>query len=384
MKSIEQAIGKLQKQGRLSAALEAGLLAAEQYLKDEQVEKAIGMYSICGILLLNLGDTGGAYEYQEKAIDLAEDHDLPLLAARAQINISTVLIINREFSEAVVRIRDSEKIFRELEDEEGLSDALEAIGVVHCRQGYLEESLGCLQEAMKIRKRHGSTGNLLLSASSLSGTLLDMGRPEDALSVCSEILKNAGGSELPQRKADVYLKHAEAELELGKSDQAFGSLAEADLLLNQLEGCFLSKAVHKRLLSKLYAAKGMLELAYDALEDYVRVKKEIQDHSTEEKLLKLRIDAEIKANLKEKAILVENSQKLEETNNSLKEALAHAKMLSGMLPICPSCKKIRNDSGYWEQIEEYLTDHSEAIFSHCLCQECMRLLYPEFSDSSSV
>ncbi len=382
MKNIEQTIGELQRQGRFAAALESGLLAAEQFLKDERVEKAIGTYSICGILLMNLGDTGGAYEYQKKAIDLAEDHDLPLLMARAQINIGAVLIINREFSEAMLRIRDSEKIFRELGDEQGLSDALDAIGVVHYEQGYLEESLNCLNKAMSIRKKHGNTRSLLLSAANLSRTLLDIGRPEDVLSVCSEILEIAEGSDLPRSKADVYLKYAEAELELGEYDNAFGSLKEAEQLLSRLEGCFFSKALHKRLLSRLYAAKCMLELACDALDDFVKVKKEIRDHSTEEKLLELRIDAEIKAILTEKAILVESSQILEETNSNLKEALAQAKILSGMLPICPRCKKIRNDSGYWEQIEKYLTDHSEANFSHGLCKNCMYLLYPEFSDSS--
>jgi PAS domain S-box-containing protein len=62
----------------------------------------------------------------------------------------------------------------------------------------------------------------------------------------------------------------------------------------------------------------------------------------------------------------------------LKEALAKIKTLTGMLPICSSCKKIRNDSGYWEQIEVYLREHSEAEFSHGICPDCAKKLYPEF------
>jgi len=60
----------------------------------------------------------------------------------------------------------------------------------------------------------------------------------------------------------------------------------------------------------------------------------------------------------------------------LKEALADVKTLSGLLPICASCKKIRNDGGYWEQIEQYISDHSEAQFSHSLCPDCVEKLYP--------
>ena len=61
----------------------------------------------------------------------------------------------------------------------------------------------------------------------------------------------------------------------------------------------------------------------------------------------------------------------------LQEALANVKQLGGLLPICASCKKIRNDHGYWEQIEAYIRDHSEAEFTHSICPECAKKLYPE-------
>jgi PAS domain S-box-containing protein len=61
----------------------------------------------------------------------------------------------------------------------------------------------------------------------------------------------------------------------------------------------------------------------------------------------------------------------------LQEALAKVKQLGGLLPICASCKKIRNDKGYWQQIESYIRDHSEAEFSHSICPECTRKLYPD-------
>jgi two-component system CheB/CheR fusion protein len=61
-----------------------------------------------------------------------------------------------------------------------------------------------------------------------------------------------------------------------------------------------------------------------------------------------------------------------------REALSKVKKLAGMLPICSSCKKIRNDSGYWEQNEAYIRDHSDAEFSHGLCPECAKKIYPEY------
>jgi len=63
----------------------------------------------------------------------------------------------------------------------------------------------------------------------------------------------------------------------------------------------------------------------------------------------------------------------------LQETLRKVRTLSGLLPICASCKKVRNDKGYWEQIEVYIRNHSEADFSHGICPECLARLYPGFS-----
>ena len=58
----------------------------------------------------------------------------------------------------------------------------------------------------------------------------------------------------------------------------------------------------------------------------------------------------------------------------LGEALAEIKTLRGIIPICTSCKKIRDDQGYWHQVEVYVRDHTEAQFSHGMCPECAKTL----------
>ncbi|MBE3065077.1 MAG: PAS domain-containing protein [Spirochaetes bacterium] len=64
----------------------------------------------------------------------------------------------------------------------------------------------------------------------------------------------------------------------------------------------------------------------------------------------------------------------------LREAIADIRTLRGLLPICASCKKIRDDGGYWQNLEQYVTAHSEAQFSHGFCPDCMKKLYPEYVD----
>jgi PAS domain S-box-containing protein len=61
--------------------------------------------------------------------------------------------------------------------------------------------------------------------------------------------------------------------------------------------------------------------------------------------------------------------------DELKEALANVKTLRGLIPICASCKKIRDDKGFWSQVEVYVRDRSEAEFSHGICPDCMKKLY---------
>jgi hypothetical protein len=69
-------------------------------------------------------------------------------------------------------------------------------------------------------------------------------------------------------------------------------------------------------------------------------------------------------------------QRLQAERSALQEALSKVRQLSGMLPICASCKKVRDDQGYWTQIEAYISQHSEAEFSHGICPDCGDNLYP--------
>lgn len=82
----------------------------------------------------------------------------------------------------------------------------------------------------------------------------------------------------------------------------------------------------------------------------------------------IRFAIERKQILDEKADLVEQ----------LKDALAKVKQLSGLLSICASCKRIRDDNGNWSQMESFITEHSEAVFSHGMCPDCKKRAYEEW------
>lgn len=73
-------------------------------------------------------------------------------------------------------------------------------------------------------------------------------------------------------------------------------------------------------------------------------------------------------------------QEREELIQGLQDALAQVKRLRGLLPICANCKRIRDDEGYWHSVESYVSEHSDADFTHSICPDCARKLYPELFD----
>lgn len=86
--------------------------------------------------------------------------------------------------------------------------------------------------------------------------------------------------------------------------------------------------------------------------------------------------ARIRSFLKLKSEIDERKKR----EKDLEEALNKVKTLEGFIPICASCKKIRNDEGYWQQIESYISAHSDALFTHSLCPECANKFYKELEE----
>jgi hypothetical protein len=93
-------------------------------------------------------------------------------------------------------------------------------------------------------------------------------------------------------------------------------------------------------------------------------------------IYRLRRAALAKRQAELEALVAERTAELSHRNAELTEALGRVKQLSGLLPICTTCKRIRDDGGYWNQLEQYISDHSDVGFSHGICPECMETEFP--------
>jgi PleD family two-component response regulator len=161
-----------------------------------------------------------------------------------------------------------------------------------------------------------------------------------------------------------HLSAALACLTTGKIDVVL-----ADLNLPDSRGLATCVSIHERaptvpivILTGLDDEQLAIRAVRDGVQDYL-------------------VKARINSNLLVRAIryAIERNrleQEREQLISELKAALAQVKTLSGLLPICSNCKKIRDDEGYWTEVEVYLWEHSDADFTHSICPDCARKLYP--------
>ncbi len=109
------------------------------------------------------------------------------------------------------------------------------------------------------------------------------------------------------------------------------------------------------------------EMAKNLYKSYERINSELLMRTQAEKKLQTAHD--------------QLEKRVEERTADLQKALSEVKTLQGFLPICSHCKNIRNDKGYWEEMEIYIHKHSDATFSHGICPECIKKYYPDYDDT---
>lgn len=183
-------------------------------------------------------------------------------------------------------------------------------------------------------------------------------------------------TEMSSREMEVA-SFTDVEAALSELDSGDFDLIFIDYLLGAERGLDVFESIRARGCEcpvVLVTGQGSEEVAVDAMKagvaDYI-----VKGSFSANTLHRVVINALAKFDLEQR--VKEQQLRLAEKVEELEDALAHVVALQGLLPICMWCKKIRNDEGSWDRIEKYISEHSDAQFSHCICPDCAAEHYPD-------
>ena len=331
------------------------------------VQKHIQFSNLEALSHLHLGETRQTLDIYNKALVLARESSETDEEARILLNIGTLLETNGT-----------------------------------------DECLPYLERAENLLKRSGNHSGLGFCYNTFATYYRNREEPEKALGFSRNALEHIGESERSAEKAEFLCNMALSEMELGENANARQHLEQA-LKLPDIEKkkafagelCSLLALIHLReeriheaeeLLDSIQNTieessvdarayywkaryrhskhKGNMKMALEAYEKAVELSRK-QSEEKHQRMIDIAIEErELQREKRERELLAETNLQLLQTNRELKESVARVKALTELLPVCCSCRRVRDDEGYWKQLREFLVDNSDVQFSECLCAEC--------------
>jgi len=268
------------------------------------------------------------------------------------------------------------KIWEKSGEPENLAYIYNNIGTLYGKKKELNKAREYFQKALDFREDLGDKKGMASTLSNLGSLHEDLGDNESALGFFIRSLELY--EEIGNRRGIAYTCGC-----VGGIYTAMGSLDKAEEIISR--GLEITRTlkikdweIHclKRIMN-LYEAKEDLQKALMYSWELNICAKENLNEKSMEKIAGLQVQFETEKKEKEAEIYRLKNMELSDMNDQLRDALTHVKKLQGMLPICASCKKVRDDDGYWQQIESYISEHSDAKITHGICPECMIKLYGE-------
>ena len=272
-----------------------------------------------------------AYEYARKILEKSGDRNK---LAYIYNNIGSVYGRKKELDKAQEYFKKALDLREELGDKRGIASTLGNLGSLYKDQGDNESALGFFLRSLDLFEEIGNRRGVAYTCCNVGGTYTALGRLDEA-------------EELIMRGLSIIRK-----------------LKLKDCEIHCLEN-----------ITNLYEVKGDLQKALQYSRELNICVEEHLNEKSLEKIAGLQVQFETEKKEKEAEIYRLKNVELSAINDQLRDALMQVKKLQGMLPICASCKKVRDDDGYWKQIECYISDHSDAKFSHGICPECAIKLY---------
>jgi tetratricopeptide (TPR) repeat protein len=362
-----------------------------------------------GQVLVNLGEYEQASEHLATAQSLAEECDCARERARASSFLGILFYILDDLDRAERLLEEAQGQARAPDLAEVRADILEHKGIVRYRRRDYPAALALFEESLKLRGEAnqyalaGTLGNIGLVRMSTG----DYRQAEELFARSVEISHRLEDDLATAANVNRLGLVAQRRGQLDVAAARFGESLDLFRRLGDRRG----EAGNLRRLAEVAKVRGQHALALADLEEFVRINDTLTGedvrrriagslvrHQSEQQARRIELLEKDRAiqELRQRrealwrsaltaglvllaalvAVLLNRYRLKTRAHRDLQRAMDQVRALRGLLPICSSCKKIRNDEGYWIEVESFVRDHSEATFTHGICPECVSRLYP--------
>ncbi len=393
LSAIYNTVGAIQwSLGNFDLATENYKSALKLAEETNNFERQVRVLNNIGLVYQSWNRWQEALTYHKQALKLAEEKapdGFGLIYSK--INIALVSMEMGQFDEAYKLFNIARKYFEQINDLAGLSYISKYLGDLFDRQGNREKALEYYSASLNFGKQVQNNYRICEALLNIGRMYQDsnIDKAEEYFKKSLAIARREGYKkqiiEIYQNLALNYKNKHEYEKAFEYLNQ---TMALKDSLLSEQKLAALSDLQLQLLLEHQKSENELLKSDNQINELKLRNEKIIRTGLIIVLLLGIlvlfliwrrwQLSRELNDALKEQNETIRKiNEEKEKLIKELKEALENISRLQGLLPICSNCKKIRDDEGYWQSVEEYISSHTYVKFSHGLCPECAKELYPE-------
>lgn len=343
----------------------------------------------------DLGKTGEALGYFNRALAISCKNGHDYAIAYALNNIGSVHEQLGDLPSALSFYEESLTTYQKIKDISGIALNQIDIGRVHYLTKKYDMAVQFLKQGYDTAASMNNTENQALALKNLGDVYFGMKAYPAALDHFRrslEISRDIGKLDLVR---DTHARMSELYAAMNDNRNALDEYrlysAVKDSLLNEKVAFNIDQLKIRYDMDRIESENTLLRQQKAASEAELRLKRQVNWITSAALVCILAITVTIyfmsRERKKTNILLAETNNELSrqrdeisKKNSDLENALSRIKVLSGLLPICASCKKIRDDSGYWKEVEYYISEHSDAVFSHGICPDCIQKYYPNVSN----
>jgi tetratricopeptide (TPR) repeat protein len=359
--------------------------ALDTYEKAKKINREIdnsnGLSSVLnniGITYSEIGHYQKAYQSFEEAIESLGPNGNDQRKATSLSNIASILIWQGEYDAAEETLLESLQVNREIGRMTGVGYCYSQLGLLKARINDHPKASEYLRMALSVWRELGSRREIALAMCSLAESFEKQENMQQAREFLEKACSEADHPGLEVLRTIIWIKLTCFRFRIGERDNIMDELIRALEIPKDSQDYVALMTEVLETLAMYCIEQEDFRSALDYRTRSFQLRQQEWEKKEQEDITRFRNRIEYEKLQLERDKLRNRTDQLEETNRKLQEALHKVNTLSGMLPICARCKKVRNDKGYWEQIERYITEHSLAVFSHGFCPDCMREMYHEY------